>query len=222
MELETGIIKGNKTKYFNKTENKEIIKHSKYVNLGVNSNFNIGDEVVVLSNKEYNSILNGNDDAVTLKERIKELTNTIDDKDNMINNINDELEQLNKEIRNNNSENISNIAKISALTEELKTVELELTELKTILKQYDINTADGLNNLIKEFRIILNYLNDCVIAYEKQNRLKRFLKQNPTIDIAKPPTNLLDYRGNPYINNDGDYINTNVDDSNKSEQLQPK
>ena len=73
MGLETGTIKGNKTKYFNKTENKEVVKYSKYVNLGVNSAFDIGDKAVVLPINLYDDLINSNKDNIKQLETIKEL-----------------------------------------------------------------------------------------------------------------------------------------------------
>lgn len=210
MGLETGIIKGNKTKYYNKTDDKEVVKYSKYVNLGVNSCFNIDDDVVVISKKEYDDLTatNGNETEI-----IKELNNLIDDKDNKITNLTDKMAELNREIGNINNTNTNNANKIADLTTELKAVELELTELKTIMKQYNITHADELGNLIAEFRVILNYLSDCIVAYETQGRFKRFLKKTPTLDIVKQPTKLIDYRGNPYINNGNDIFTNKVVDS---------
>lgn len=213
MELETGIIKGNKTKYYNKTDDKEIIKYSKYVNLGVNSSFNIDDKVVVMAKQYYDDLMAVNDDDIKLNETIKELSNNNDElmelleiKDNNIDELRDQLQQSTNTNANKSDEIIN-------LTNSLAEVEQQLTEFKTILKQYDITTSDDLNNVFGEFRVILNYLNDCLIAYEKQGRIKRFLKENPTSDIVKPATKLLDYRGNQYINNGADISANKVDNS---------
>ena len=217
MGLETGTIKGNKTKYFNKTENKEVVKYSKYVNLGVNSAFDIGDKAVVLPIDDYNNIINSNDDNIKQLETIKELNNTIADKDNTIADLTNEVANLNNEIRTISTTNTSNATRIADLTTELKTVELELKELTTVLKQYNITTADELNTIFADVRTALSYLSDCITAYETQGRIKRFLKENPTIDIAKPPLMLMDYKGNINTGNGAEISATKVNDSNKSE-----
>lgn len=224
MLFETGIIKGNKTKYYNKTDDKEIVKYSKYINLGVNSNFNIDDNVVVLSKKYYDELMGNNNNEIKLSETIKELSNNNDElmelikiKDNEIGNLTADNSKLKDQLQQTTITNANKSDKITKLTETTSALEQQLTEYKATLKQYDINTADDLNNLIDEYKIILNYLNDCIIAYETQGRFKRFLKENPTIDIVKPPTKLINYRGNKYIANDGAIVTTKAPDSNKSE-----
>lgn len=217
MELETGTIKGNKTKYFNKSENKEVVKYSKYVNLGVNSAFDIGDKAVVLPINLYDDLINSNKDNIKQLETIKELNNTIADKDNTIADLTNKVANLNDEIRTISTTNTSNATRIADLTTELKAVELELTAITTVMKQYNITSADELNTIFNDVRTALNYLSDCITAYETQGRIKRFLKENPTIDIAKPPLMLMDYKGNINTGNGAEISATKVNDSNKSE-----
>ena len=213
MELETGTIKGNKTKYYNKTNETEIIKYSKYVNLGVNSNFNIDDEVVVIAKQYYNDVIAVNNDDIKLNETIKELSNNNDELMELLELKNNNIDELRDQLQQSTNTNANKSDEIINLTNSLAEVEQQLTEYLTILKQYNITTSDDLNRIFGEFRVILNYLNDCIIAYEKQGRIKRFLKKNPTSDIVKPATKLLDYRGNQYINNNADISANRVEDS---------
>lgn len=217
MELETGTIKGNKTTYFNKTENKEVVKYSKYLNLGVNSCFDIGADVVIIAKKDYDNLINTNSNDVELMETIKELSNTIDDKDKTIATLTNEVAELNNEIRTIGNSNTNNATRIADLTNELKAVELELTAITTVMKQYNITTPDELNTIFIDIRTALNYLSDCLTAYEKQGRVKRFLKENPTNDIAKPTLMLMDYKGNINNNNTGEISATKVDDFKQPE-----
>ena len=217
MELETGTIKGNKTTYFNKTENKEVVKYSKTINLGVNSRFNINDSVIVIAKKDYDNIITANADNIKQNETIKELNKVIDDKDNTINDLTNEVAKLNQMIQTISNTNTTNATKITDLMAELKAVELDLTAITTVMKQYNISNADELNTIFIDVRTALNYLSDCITAYEKQGRFKRFLKENPTTDITKPSLMLMDYKGNVNNNNGAEIINTKTNDSNNSQ-----
>lgn len=56
--MEQSQIKGSITTYFKKSENKNIERISKYINLGVNSKFNVNDVAYVLNETEYNILTN--------------------------------------------------------------------------------------------------------------------------------------------------------------------
>lgn len=212
MVLETGIIKGKKTSY-TKTDGNKVVKYSKTINLGVNSAFDCGVNVVVMAETDYNNLMNSNNIDVKATETIEQLNNTIDDKDNTINDLTSKVAELNNEIRTIGNTNSHHLETINKLTSDSKATELELTEIKAIMKQYNINGADDLNTLIIEFRIILNYLTDCLTAYQQQGRVNGFLKRNPTTDIGKPSTKLIDFRGNKYADNSNEVKATKVDDS---------
>lgn len=212
MVVETGIIKGKKTTYSTADGNK-VVKYSKTINLGVNSNFNIDDDVVVMAKKDYEELIKDNGNDINTMETIKELNNTIDDKETIINNLNNEVAELKDQIQQATNTNNNSLNEISNLKDDINKMSNELTEYVTTLKPYDINTADSLGDLLGDFRVILNYLMDCITAYEKQGRVKRFFKQNPTLDIAKPPTKLIDYRGNKVANNSNEVKTNKVDDS---------
>lgn len=212
MKIETGIIKGKKTTY-NTADGNKVVKYSKTVNLGVNSAFNIDDEIVVIAQTDYNELIKDNGNDIKANETIKELNNTLDDKEIIINNLRNEVAELKDQIQQATNTNNNNLNEISQLKDDINKMSNELTEYITTLKPYDINTADGLGNLLGDFKVILNYLMDCLTAYEKQGRIKRFFKQNPTLDIAKPPTKLIDYRGNKYADNSNEVKANKVNDS---------
>ena len=210
--VETGKIKGKKTTYSTADGNK-VVKYSKTINLGVNSNFNIDDDVVVIAKTEYEEIIKGNGNDIKANETIKELNNTIDDKNTTIGNLTSKVDELKDRIQQATNTNANNLNEISKLKDDINKMSNELTEYITTLKPYEINTADGLGNLLGDFRVILNYLMDCLTAYEKQGRVKRFFKQNPTLDIAKPSTKLIDYRGNKYADNSNEVKANKINDS---------
>lgn len=212
MVVETGIIKGKKTTYSTADGNK-VVKYSKTINLGVNSNFNIDDDVVVIAKKDYEELIKDNGNDIKANETIKELNNTLDDKETIINNLTNEVAELKDQIQQATNTNNNSLNEISNLKDDIKMMSNELTEYVTTLKPYDIKTADSLGELLGDFKVILNYLMDCITAYEKQGRVKRFFKQNPTLDIAKPPTKLIDYRGNKVANNSNEVKANKVDDS---------
>ena len=212
MELEKGIIKGKKTSY-TKTDGSKVVKYSKTINLGVNSAFDCGTNVVVMAETDYNNLMNSNSIDVKATETIEQLNNSINEKQITIDNLTSKVAELNNEIRTIGNANRNNLETINNLTSGSKAIELELTELKAIMKQYNINGADELNTLIIEFRIILNYLTDCLTAYQQQGRFNGFLKRNPTTDIGKPATKLIDYRGNKYADNSNEVKTNKVDNS---------
>lgn len=209
MKLETGIIKGKKTTY-NTTDGNKVVKYSKTINLGVNSNFNINDEVVVIAKTDYEELIKDNNKDINANETIKELNNTIDDNNTTIESLTNKVNELMDQIQQATNNNNNSLNEISKLKDDINNLSNELTKYKTTLKPYDINTADSLGNLLGDFRIILNYLMDCLTAYEKQGRVKRFFKQNPTLDIVKPTTKLIDYRGNKYADNSNEVTTNKV------------
>lgn len=205
MVLETGIIKGKKTSY-TKSDGSKVVKYSKTINLGVNSAFDVGTNVVVMAESDYNNS-NNNVESVT------ELTNTIAKHEATINNLTNTIAELKDDLQQSTSSNVVKADRIAELTTAVAEAEQQLTKYTTILGQYNITGADELNNLIAEFRIILNYLNDCINAYEKQGRIKRFFKVNPLSDIGKPTTKLIDYKGNKYANTSDEVEANKVNDS---------
>ena len=212
MELETGIIKGKKTTYSRADGNKDV-KYSQTINLGVNSAFDCGTNVVVMAETDYNNLMNSNSIDVGATETIEELNNIISEKETTINNLTNEVAKLSDEIRTIGNTNSNNLETINKLTSDNKAIELELTEIKAIMKQYNIYNADELNTLIIDFRLMLNYLMDCLTAYKEQGRVSGFLKRNPTTDIGKPTTMLIDFRGNKYADNSNEVKANKVDDS---------
>ena len=170
MVVETGIIKGKKSKYYNKSEDKEIIKYSKTINLGVNSSCNIDDNVIILSETDYKELIATNETDIKATETIKELNNIIVTNENRINKLSDEVEELKTEILKLTNENNINLSALTDLTNDYKATEIELTEVKRVMKQYNINNADDLQQLFKLFEFMeIDYIR--VINYYETDQM---------------------------------------------------
>ena len=222
MIVETGIIKGKKSKYYNKSEDKEIIKYSKTINLGVNSSFNIDDNVIILSETDYKQLIATNETDIKATETIKELNNIIVTNENRINSLSDELEELKTEILKLTNENNINLSALTDLTNDYKATEIELTEVKRVMKQYNINNADDLQQLFKLFEFmeidyirVINYLNKYLELLQHRGLLQRIINKDLSVDVDKPLLKYIDLQGNK-LNDDSVALNTiNVDNSNE-------
>lgn len=222
MIVETGIIKGKKSKYYNKSEDKEIIKYSKTINLGVNSSFNIDDNVIILSETDYKQLIATNETDIKATETIKELNNIIITNENRINSLSDELEELKTEILKLTNENNINLSALTDLTNDYKATEIELTEVKRVMKQYNINNADDLQQLFKLFEFmeidyirVINYLNKYLELLQHRGLLQRIINKDLSGDVDKPLLKYIDLQGNK-LNDDSVALNTiNVDNSNE-------
>ena len=75
--MEQKKIKGSKSSYYKQSEKRNIERTSKYINLGVNSAFDVGDIAFILSETEYTNLNElANTDAT---KEIAKLNETISD-----------------------------------------------------------------------------------------------------------------------------------------------
>ena len=196
MVFETGIIKGKKTRYYKQSEGKEIIRYSKTINLGVNSSFNIDDSVVVLSDDDFKNLNNNN-----ASERISELNCIIADNENIINVLSDEVAALRAEVKKLTNSNNKYLETINRLTSDNKADELELTELKRVMKHHDITSADELQQLFKLFELLevdyirtIDYLNKYLDMLQQRGLLQRIINKDVVVD--SPALKYIDVKGN--------------------------
>ena len=149
--MEQKQVKGSNSTYYNKSKKKEVKTTSKYINLGVNSLFNVDDMAYILSDKEYNRLTNDNKEIKELKQQIEVLTNRCNDLlssnkelsdkvtvyDNEITSLNQMISSKDKEI----SDNKINIEKYQQTKEDLEIANKENKELISF-----INDSDSISN----------------------------------------------------------------------------
>lgn len=229
--MEQSQIKGSTTTYFKKSENKNIERISKYINLGVNSKFNVNDVAYVLNETEYNNLIDkANTDAVkqiaklneTISELNKQITNLTDDKETLINTNNKlsnklatyetqitELKQMNQQTAQENK----------TLTNQLnKYVNIDVDKLQMKTETLTDENKDLLIN-IKEMDKYIIYLEQLQTDYKElinYNRNKNFL--TPLLnaiglsDVVKPQLKHLDMKGHQ-LNKDNEPILTKATDT---------
>lgn len=220
--MEQTQIKGNKSSYFKKSENKTIETISKIANLGVNSSFNVGDVVNVLSETEYNNLIEtaNTDDAkeiVKLNEtitRLKKELNTLTDDNN-------KLKATNKELLNTINNNETDINKLqqenTELTNTIRSKDKELTKYTAIdidkLQQDNKNLETTNKELLgkvvnrdeyivylellqTDYKLLVQYLNTSLTLQKQRNFIDRVINKDVISDIDKPQLELMDFKGN--------------------------
>ncbi len=199
--MEKGIIKGNKTTYFKKSENKTVETISKYVNLGVNSCFSIDDDVVILSETDYNKLMKEiNTDAVDeidklnetiaeLNKQITKLTNDNDIINNKLSTKQQEINKLNNIITDKDNElnkyNDADVDKLNETIADLTDDNKELLETLSDRQTYIIY----LEQMQTDYKDIINY-------HRNKNILTPLLNAIGLSDIDKPQLKHLDIKGN--------------------------
>lgn len=226
--MEQKQIKGSKSSYYKQSEKKNIERTSKYINLGVNTAFDVGDIAFILSETEYTNLNElANTDATkeiaTLNETISDLNKQI----TKLTNENTSLETTNKSLSNANS---GLETKVSELNNTIHQKEKELSKYIAInidnLQQKTTELKTSNNELNKEIKTKTDYIvyleqlqTDYVklIAYYRlyfktykhRNILKRITNTDVNSDIDKPMLKHLDFKGNP-TNKDNSPIIANV------------
>ena len=207
--MEQKKIKG--TKKTQKNKNETITKCNRYINLGVNSTFNVGDDVYILSETEYTNLTDkatANDGVIiselkeTITEKEKEIANltakitTLKTENksltNKVGNIS-ELQQENTELNNLILSKEKELAKYNAididkLTNDKETLE---TENKELSKQLGIKTdyIVYLEQLQTDYKELINY-------FRNKNFLTPLLNAIGLSDIDKPQLKHIDMKGN--------------------------
>ena len=214
--MEQKKIKANKSKYYKKSENKTVETTSKYINLGVNTAFNVGDIAFILNETEYNDLNNiaNTDNAkeiAKLKETITELNKQIakltDDKETLTTTNNDlanklatsetQITELNNRIRQTEKE----LSKYTAIN--VDDLQQKATELETSNNELnkEIKTKTDyivyLEQLQTDFVKLIAYYNLYFETYKHRNILKRIANTDVNSDIDKPMLKHLDFKGNP-------------------------
>lgn len=205
--MEQSQIKGKLSSYYKQSENKTIEKTSKYINLGVNSSFDVGELAYILSETEYNDLTEiANTDTAkhiaTLTETISELRTdiaTLTDENNKLKASNNELvntvganetelSELRQLIQQKEKE-LSKYTAIDVETLQQKATELE-TENKELNKQLGIKTdyIVYLEQLQTDYKELINY-------QRNKKFLTPLLNAIGLTDIAKPQLKHLDMKG---------------------------
>lgn len=201
--MEQKQVKGSNSTYYNKSKKKEVKTTSKYINLGVNSLFNVDDMAYILSDKEYNSLTNDNKEIKELKQQIDVLTNRYNDLlsinkelsdkvtayDNEITSLNQMISSKDKEI----SDNKINIEKYQQTKEDLEIANKENKELISDVMDRD-NYINYLERVQSDYRVLIQYFNLYLEQYQQRNIIKRVT--NADVDITKPTLNYIDFKGN--------------------------
>ena len=216
MDYETKIVKGTTKKY--NTVSGEKVSISKRIDLGVNSLFDVNDEVVILSYDTLNDLIEGagvdsidklesiyNKDKALENEnkklyaKINELMDLLSMKDDNI----DELVNVN----NTNNVKIRELEKDVAVFESIDVNKLrgKVDELD-LLKDKLLNLNDRLDNKsnvisllqnqIMEYIQLVNYKNSIINALEKQGVLSKLMGKDVRAGLIKPSLFLINETGN--------------------------
>lgn len=201
--MEQKQVKGSNSTYYHKKKKKEIKTTSKYINLGVNSLFNVDDIAYILSDEEYNSLTNDSKEIKELKQQIDVLTNKCDDLLSSNKNLSDKVTAYENEITSLNqlisskdkeiSDNKINIEKYQQTKEKLEIANKENKELISNVVDRD-NYINYLERVQSDYRVLIQYLNLYLEQYQQRNIIKRIA--NSDIDITKPTLNYIDFKGN--------------------------
>lgn len=211
MQHERKTVKGNNITY-NKKDGK-VNKINKYLNLGVNSLFNVDDEVIIISADDFDSIATADaptTDDKTLLDEISKLEKTIEDKDNEIKQLKDSYSKLNDSVDEVKALLLSKDSTIDELEKKLvKYDAVDVDEFKEKLASLnkqndDLNSELRKSNKIimmlqnqkMEYKDLVNYNIRIADAYKNQGMLNKLLGRDATAEIIKPNLKLLDESGN--------------------------
>lgn len=216
MDYEIKIVKGTTKKY--NTVSGEKVSISKRIDLGVNSLFDVNDEVVILSYDTLNDLIKGagvdsidklesiyNKDKALENEnkklyaKINELMDLLSMKDDNI----DELVNVN----NTNNVKIKELEKDVAVFESIdvnklrgKVDELDLLKDKLLNLNERLdnksNVISLLQNQIMEYIQLVNYKNSIINALEKQGVLSKLMGKDVRAGLIKPSLFLINETGN--------------------------
>ena len=145
MHHEKKIVKGTSKKYNTKKDGeKESV--SKRIDLGVNSAFDVDEEVIILSIDDFNKLTDGNADEIQV------LKNISADKDDRITKLSASNDKLNQELQ-------AKLDLINELTGKLKASEKTVKELKSDVSEKDNIIADN-EKAIADKDAEINQLNE--------------------------------------------------------------
>lgn len=204
MHHEKKIVKGTSKKY--KTVNgieKESV--SKRIDLGVNSAFDVDDEVVVLSIDDFNKLTNDNADEIHV------LKNISSGKDDTIAELNASNDKLNQKLQNK-LDLINDITdKLKASEKKVKELESDVSALKEKADKYDAVDVDDLKSksdeldktknaiiklqndmilvidIIGDYKLLVDYKDNIITALNKQGFLDKYIRSKDVTDDLKEP-----------------------------------
>lgn len=232
--MEQKRIKGKQTSYYKKSENKEIVRISKYINLGVNSAFDVDDTVIVLSAPEYDDLLSlANTDTA---KAIAKNDETISELNNIVAKVtedNNRLEFANMELLNTITDNETKLSELQAMVTELqvklsKYDAIDVEHLQDMVNSLESNNTDLLNKVTNrdeyiiylellqtEYKLLLQYLNSYLKLYKQRGLINRIANKDVT-DIDKPQLEMIDFKGNVSDDAKAPIITVNPDNVTKS------
>lgn len=216
MDYEIKIVKGTTKKY--NTVSGEKVSISKRIDLGVNSLFDVNDEVVILSYDTLNDLIEGagvdsidklesiyNKDKALENEnkklyaKINELMDLLSMKDDNIdelvnvNNINNvKIRELEKDVAVFESIDVN---KLRGKVDELDLLKDKLLNLNERLDNKS-NVISLLQNQIMEYIQLVNYKNSIINALEKQGVLSKLMGKDVRAGLIKPSLFLINETGN--------------------------
>lgn len=209
MELEKRTVKGSRKKNIRQSDKKEVVKCSRYITLGVNSIFNVNDEVVIISIDDYKQLNNVTADNNT----INNLNDIINNKDAEIKELTNKLEAL----QNTNDELTSEIAMLN--NEVDKYSAYNIAEL--LQKANRLDTYTRLNKVqdeaIKEYKDIVRYYKDYIQELKSRGLFGRIRNIDVASNIDEPPLKFIDLNGYDVYKLTDDYKNMLIDYNNQSE-----
>ena len=210
--VEKGEIKGNKSSYYKKTEKKTVTTTSKYVNLGVNSLFDVGDIVYVLGDKEYDDLTSSNIDVLMNEiEQLKEENRTLKDSNNVLSDkltasdneiitlnatitmqekklskYNDvDIDQLNQSIMELNNKN-------GRLHDEKDNLQNEKDKLNKEIHDKD-DEIKHMGEVQADYRVLIQYLNDYINQQHNRHIFQRII--NTIVELDRPALQQIDFNG---------------------------
>lgn len=211
--MEQKQIKGSQANYYSEKEKRVIERVSKYINLGVNSAFDVGDIAHILSDVEYREVLeeikqlkDSNNvldaDNKALKEQLNSLSDEVTTYENEIQQHKNEIDKLNLTIMEQEQElnKYSNID-IDMLQQSIK----ELSDRVTNRDEYIIY----LELLQSDYKVLIQYLNICKDLQDNRNAFNRLLNKDATSDIDKPTLELINFDGSVIDKKNAPIININ-------------
>lgn len=216
MDYEIKIVKGTTKKY--NTVSGEKVSISKRIDLGVNSLFDVNDEVVILSYDTLNDLIKGAGvDSIDKLESIYNKDKALENENKKlyakINELMDLLSMKDDNIDELVNVNITNNVKIKELEKDVAVFEsIDVNKLRDKVDELDLlkdkllnlnerldnksNVISLLQNQIMEYIQLVNYKNSIINALEKQGVLSKLMGKDVRAGLIKPPLFLINETGN--------------------------
>lgn len=214
MHHEKKIVKGTSKKY-KTVDGIEKESVSKRIDLGVNSAFNIGDEVSILSSDDFNKLTDDNADEIQV------LKNISSGKDDTIAKLNESNDKLNQELQDKLDLINDVTAKYKASKKRVKELESDVSKKDDIIADSEKSIADkdaeikelketngALNNTIDELKPLLLNKDDTIAELDKK------LSKYDDVDVSA-----LKEKADKYDAVDVDDLKSKSDELDKSKNV---